>query len=267
MGRFPRYPAIVRFSAIALLAILAHLVVGTIDIAAALHMRTAPEEVRAFFRAVTELGDSRWYLIPAAVLAGLCLLARAGVARPAARALLGWVARASLFVFASVAVSGIAANIVKAAVGRARPKLLDEGGVLTLSPLTLSGDLHSFPSGHSNTAFAVALALGFLAPRLRIPLLAAAFLVAVSRVVVGAHFVTDLVGGAALAIVTTYWLRNLCVDRGIVFAAQPDGRVLPRRAGRLLPALAARMIGRGWSRLGGGHARFGHSGAAEGKAE
>jgi membrane-associated phospholipid phosphatase len=79
---------------------------------------------------------------------------------------------------------------------RARPPVADP----TLDPVGVIPDSTSFPSGHAATAFAAAVAVGVLYPRARKPLLALAALVALSRVYLGVHFVTDIVVGSALGI-------------------------------------------------------------------
>ena len=62
-------------------------------------------------------------------------------------------------------------------------------------------DKFSFPSGHSTTAFAVALSLGSFYPEIMPVLLVLAANVAISRVVVGMHFLSDvLVGSGAGAL-------------------------------------------------------------------
>jgi undecaprenyl-diphosphatase len=62
----------------------------------------------------------------------------------------------------------------------------------------LPPDKYSFPSGHSITAFAVALSIGLFYPELQAPLLAVAFLIASSRIILGMHFLSDVLAGSAI---------------------------------------------------------------------
>jgi undecaprenyl-diphosphatase len=59
----------------------------------------------------------------------------------------------------------------------------------------------SFPSGHSASAAAFAVAVGDLVPGLRLPLRAAAAVVAFSRVYTGVHYPGDVVVGASVGAV------------------------------------------------------------------
>jgi undecaprenyl-diphosphatase len=65
-------------------------------------------------------------------------------------------------------------------------------------------DKFSFPSGHSTTAFAVALALGSFYPEIRTVLLLLATNVAISRVVIGMHFVSDVLVGSGMGALLGY---------------------------------------------------------------
>lgn len=56
----------------------------------------------------------------------------------------------------------------------------------------------SFPSGHSASAVAFAVAVGHVVPRLRTPLRIAASVVAFSRVYTGVHYPSDVLVGATI---------------------------------------------------------------------
>jgi len=65
-------------------------------------------------------------------------------------------------------------------------------------------DRFSFPSGHSTTAFAVAVALGSFYPEIMPVLLVLAANVAVSRVIVGMHFLSDVLVGSGMGALLGY---------------------------------------------------------------
>src|SRR6185295_11818977 len=70
-------------------------------------------------------------------------------------------------------------------------------------------------------------------PRLAVPLLVLAGVLALGRVTASAHYLSDLVGGAAIAVATTFWLRDRFAARGWVFAAA-GGQLRVDRRGRML---------------------------------
>ncbi len=101
---------------------------------------------------------------------------------------------ATLLTLASVLVSSLASTLAKLAFERPRPPHGDAG----IDPVGALPSSWSFPSGHATTAFAAAAALGMLCPRLRLPALAVAAAVAVSRVYLGVHYAFDVLAGAVL---------------------------------------------------------------------
>lgn len=87
----------------------------------------------------------------------------------------------------------LAVEVVKHLIGRPRPRMSHGAGLL-LGPSWQSG-LDSFPSGHAAASFAVAAVMAHHFPRGRWIWYGAASLVAVSRIVRGSHFVTDVAVG------------------------------------------------------------------------
>ena len=181
-----------------------------------------PKGVVRTFKWLTLLGDSAVYLIPA----GLLLLLLAAIVPLGRRAdyALRYLALRLAFLFAAVAGTGILVNVVKRMIGRARPFYVEAGVPLHFEPFGWASKWASFPSGHATTAAAAGTVLVLLMGRGMIPWAAAlVLLVGASRVVVGAHFVSDVVAGALFGSLGTLWLAGFLAQRGLVFRASPEG--------------------------------------------
>ena len=69
---------------------------------------------------------------------------------------------------------------------------------------------YSFPSGHSSSSFAAAVSFYRLLPKkLGIPAIVLAGLIAFSRLYVGVHYPTDVLAGALMGIVLSYFAQYL----------------------------------------------------------
>lgn len=89
---------------------------------------------------------------------------------------------------------------LKKATGRKRPCFLEPHCWASLLP----PDQFSFPSGHSMTAFSIAIPLGEFYPSIMMGLLFCAFSIALSRVLLGMHFLSDVLAGSALGVLLGY---------------------------------------------------------------
>ncbi|MCE5200027.1 phosphatase PAP2 family protein [bacterium] len=98
---------------------------------------------------------------------------------------------AGLLAFAA---SGIAVQIGKFIWDRPRPLLSLFDVRIVDGPLFT----HSFPSGHTTTAFAVAFACSVFLPRFRYVLIPMAFITALSRVYCGVHYPLDVTYGGLI---------------------------------------------------------------------
>lgn len=102
------------------------------------------------------------------------------------------------------------ANIIKELIRRIRPcnALTD-----AITPLGCTGS-YSFPSNHALNNFAAAAFYYRLFPKLKWILFVTASLVALSRVYLGLHYPSDILGGALLGIVFGYFFAEAAIRLG-----------------------------------------------------
>ena len=139
----------------------------------------APRWIRLASITATRAGDGwLWYLV------GLLILLFGGDGRLTATAAAG-----------SAAIVGVGLFVlIKKFSGRKRPCEIEPHIWANLLP----PDRFSFPSGHTITAFAVAVTLGMFYPVFFAPLMICALVIATSRILLGMHFLSDVVAGALL---------------------------------------------------------------------
>jgi len=178
---------------------------------------------------LSKLGQSEWYLVPAALLF-VWYRYRGRLQQ----------ARAAGYVFLSVALSGIACIILKVMLGRPRPGVFFEEGLSGFHWLEFDSSFLSFPSGHATTAIAAAVALGVVYRPWRWPICAAGALIAMARVVSTSHYPSDIIAGAwlgcAVALACYVWLyadrKEVATDAREPLAG--TGTALRRRAADVL---------------------------------
>lgn len=160
-------------------------------------------EVEGFFKVVTHLGEAQLYLVPAGLAWAGLMLASVRAAAQATRDRLRRLAVAPGFLFLSMAVSGLISNAIKFSLGRYRPRYLLDGDLYGFNFFSREWGMNSFPSGHSQAAFAAMTALVVIFPRYDVMWLSIAVLVALSRVITTVHYLSDAVAGSWLAICVT----------------------------------------------------------------
>ena len=163
------------------------------DVPAALFFATADGMTKNVFELITSLGLSAPYL--AAASAGFVLF-RFIIKKPVP-------ANISLFLFIAIVTSGLANDLIKVLVGRSRPCLLLTHGIYGFKPFAHQYDYASFPSGHANTIAALCYGLSVATGRFKYILPIVALAVMASRIVLEAHFLSDVLFGAYLGIVIT----------------------------------------------------------------
>ena len=160
---------------------------------------------KELFEFVTRLGLSTPYLF--AAFAGFIYFRFIGRNKV--------LANIAVFLFVAVALSGLANDLIKVLVGRSRPGLLISRGVYGFKPFTQQYCYASFPSGHSNTIASLCYGLNLVMDRFKYALLIIALAVMSSRVIVGAHFPSDVLFGACLGMAITGLLAKGFEKKGL----------------------------------------------------
>ncbi|OHV75361.1 phosphatase PAP2 family protein [Ensifer sp. LCM 4579] len=173
---------------------------------------TTLQQIASF---LTQFGKAQFMLVPSLVV---FLAFRFRWRRPA------WALRA-WFVFVSVAAAGIFVDVLKVVFGRTRPKMFFSDGVHHFSYFRFGADYYSFPSGHAVCAMAFAVALAIVMPRYRAISILAGLALASTRVIVTAHYVSDVVASAVIAVVTVLAIRAIVLrpEERASIGLFPDG--------------------------------------------
>lgn len=188
-----------------------------VDLPVGERVQAADHEMRQLARPFSTIGKAEWPLVSAAVVMVIaCFFRRWQLANKCA------------FIFFSITTT-LVVHLFKLMFGRARPKLMGEvepaGGFEWFRTIRFGSDYSdfaSFPSGHSAVAGALAMSVWLVSPIwVKWPLLVLSVLIAASRVIVLAHWVSDTLVGALLGATCALLLHRYYTRKG--WLDQPRG--------------------------------------------
>jgi membrane-associated phospholipid phosphatase len=212
-----------------------------VDGVAIAQVRRLPPWLIAAFLKISDFGRSGWFLWPI----GLVLLAFAALMRPAIGRITNLVGATIVvrlgFIFLAIGIPGLIVAIVKRLIGRVRPSDL---GPFHYVPFAWRPDYASLPSGHSTAAFAAAVAVGAVWPRARPAMWIYAILIAASRVVIAAHYPSDVLAGAFVGVSSALLIRRWFARRRLGFGVDvaANVRALPGPSRHRVAQLAAKLL-------------------------
>jgi membrane-associated phospholipid phosphatase len=176
-------------------------------------------------RILTDFGKSAYVLWTLFALMAVVLIASAAM-RSMARSLLLGLGTRLQFLFFAVLTPVLVGEIIKWAVGRGRPFVGGEANAFNFSHFAGGEVFASFPSGHANTAFALAFAVSALWPQTRFVMLIYALIICATRLVLLAHHPSDVVAGALVGVIGALVVRYWFAARRLGFAIERDGSIV-----------------------------------------
>ena len=194
-----------------------------------------PGGIVTFNERITDFGTFSWMIYGSGLVVILAYIVHrvsrnetlAGRARTARRL--------SLYFLVTIGATSALVHLFKLIVGRARPELFSELGAYSLTPFAYDNLYASFPSGHSAAVGSFFGAFSMLAPRLRPLFLIGALMIGASRVIVGAHYPSDVAAGLLLGLWTAIATAFVFARKDWLFRFDGKGWPLPKALLPLAP--------------------------------
>ena len=205
------------------IGVIAMLAVMPFDISILQYVHTH-SDCRPFYDFITDYALGKWYIWPSGIVS-LLGFALWKFKKLPPKFITLW--RGFIRFFISVAGAGLATDLFKRIFARARPVNFIEhhmSGFFYWDHISGKGSyqFYSFPSGHTTTAFAVAMAIVLMLPEKYHPWKIVAFVVAtifgVARIMVEAHYTSDVIAGTMMGCWGALLVKRY-LDRAKWFAA------------------------------------------------
>jgi undecaprenyl-diphosphatase len=133
-------------------------------------------------------------------------------------------------VFFAVLIPVLAGEIIKWVVGRGRPFVGGAANAFNFAHFAGTEAYASFPSSHAISSFALAFAVSAVWPGARLMMIVYALLIATTRLVLLAHYPSDVVVGASIGAVGAMFVQYWFAARRLGFSIDRCGAILPRSA-------------------------------------
>ncbi|CCE97958.1 putative phosphatidic acid phosphatase type 2 [Sinorhizobium fredii HH103] len=187
-----------------------------------------PDEIVDFNRTITDVGTFAWMIYTSATLLLIAFVVRRASRRDTIRQRARTARNLSAYFLLTIGTASALVHGLKFLIGRARPELFADYGAYSLTPFTGDRLFESFPSGHSTAAGAFFGAFAMLKPELRPLFLILALLIGVSRVIVGAHYPSDVAAGLLLGLWVAMMVAFLFARRDWLFRFDTGGWPAPK---------------------------------------
>lgn len=177
----------------------------------------------------TRFGEADWCLVISLVLVleASAVSHLAKTLRQRCHAL--FVTSIGVYAFLSIALSGLAANLLKIAIGRARPNSFLGASPFDFSPFSASARFESFPSGHATTIGALCMIAALLLPKYRFCFAIVALWMGMTRVMVGAHYPSDVIAGLCFGAGFAWIMARVFAQYGLVFRTNEQANPVLRQ--------------------------------------
>jgi len=195
-----------------------------------------PGGIVAFNQRITDFGTFAWMIYGSGSVVILAYILHR-VSRSegfSSKTKTGW--RLALYFLVTIGSASIVVHLAKLIIGRARPELFSEYGAHSIS--FFSGHdwvFQSFPSGHSAAVGSFFGAFSMLAPRLRIVFLIGALVIGISRVIVGAHYPSDVAAGLLVGLWTALMTAFFFARKNWLFRLDEAGWPRPKNSFQAKP--------------------------------
>ena len=191
-------------------------------------------QTKSLFGTLTHFGDSLYFFIPTILTWALVKIIKSK------NQIINTISEISLFIFLNILLSGIVTQILKHAIGRPRPVLFNGFEQKSLSIISFDSKWHSFPSGHTATIFAFIFCMVLLFPKIKNILITVAIIIASTRVIVGAHFISDIFGGALVAYLSSIFISKNLASKNILFTTVGE-KLIPNSNVNIISSYIAKV--------------------------